>query len=126
MQIGEDVYGFSGLPFGWAHSPVLAQEILVMYLSMEHPDEAIVIQYVDDILAFSTDRRLLVHDTRQVAHALEQAECIVSPKSELTPTPEIQWMGKRINGDEYRILSEPDYLASLLMGLVGLVTKGYT
>ena len=36
VPIGNDVYGFPGLPFGWAHSPTLAQELLGMYLSVQH------------------------------------------------------------------------------------------
>ena len=37
VQIGDDVCGFPGLPFGWAHSPALAQELLGMYLGVQHP-----------------------------------------------------------------------------------------
>ena len=59
MQIGDTVYGFSGLPFGWAHSPALAQELLGMYLSVEHPDDVVIVQYLYDLLAFSGQRTLI-------------------------------------------------------------------
>ena len=65
---------------------------------------------------FSTDRGLLQHDAHDLAQSLERAGWIVSPKSNLTPTPEIQWMGKRINGQNYTISPEPEYMASLLVG----------
>ena len=71
VQIRDDVYGSLWLPFGWAHSPVPAQELFGMYLSMEHPDEVIVNQYFDDVPAFNTDRELLLNDTRQLAHSLQ-------------------------------------------------------
>ena len=125
VQIGDDVYGFPGLPFGWAHSPALAQELLGMYLSVQHPRQVKAIQYLDDVLMFSTDRGLLQQDSHGPAQSVERAGWIVSPKSELTPTPEIQWMGKRINGTDYTISPEPEYMASLLVVLVALLTKGY-
>ena len=125
VQIGDDVYGFPGLPFRWAHSPALAQELRGMYLSVQHPRDVVAIQYLDDVLMFSTDRGQLQKDSQDLAQSLERAPWIASPKSELTPTPEIQWMGKRINGTDYTISPEAEYMASLLVGLVALLTKGY-
>ena len=72
VQIGDTVYGFPRLPFEWAHSPALAQELLGMYLSVEHQGEVVIIQYLDDVLAFSTQRLLLQHDTHQLAARMEQ------------------------------------------------------
>ena len=53
VQIGDDVYGFLGLPFGWAHIPSLVQEL--RDLSVQHPHELITIMYLDDVLVFSRD-----------------------------------------------------------------------
>ena len=125
MQTGDDVYGFLGLPFGWAHGPALAPEIQGMFLSVQHPCEIIAIRHLDDVLMFSTNHGLPQHDAHHLAQSLEQAGWIVSPKSELTPTPEIQWMGKCINGQDYSISAEQEYFASLPLGLVALLTKGY-
>ena len=36
LQIGDTVHGFFGLPFGWVHSPALAQGLLGMCFSVQH------------------------------------------------------------------------------------------
>ena len=125
VQIGEDVYGFLGLPFGWAHNPALAQELLGMFPNVRHPKEVVIIQYLDDVLAINTLQRLLSEDTRDLADRLQAAGWMVSPKSELTPSPTMQWMGKHIDGHHYTIKSDAHYLASLMLGLVALCTTGY-
>ena len=56
---------------------------------------------------------------------MEREGSIVSPKSELTPSLEVLWMWKHVNGHDYTITSEPGYLALLLLGLVAMGTKGY-
>ena len=98
MQIGNTVYGFPGLPFGWTHSPALAQELLGMYLYVQHPGAVVLTQYLDDVLASSALRDTLKSDSEALAAALERRGWVVSPKSELNPSTDIQWMGKRLCG----------------------------
>ena len=44
---------------------------------------------------------------------------------ELPATLDIVWIGKHSNGHAYTIASTPSYLASLLLGLVAICTKGH-
>ena len=124
MQVGDTVYGSSSLPFGWAHSP--AQEPLGMYLSVTHPDQVVLVHYLDDVLLLSTDRGVLRTDTVDLAATLETGGWVVSRKSELEPAKRIHWMGKSINGVNHTICSDTGYLAALMTSWISLCTTGYT
>ena len=96
-----------------------------MFLSVEHPNEVVIIHYLDDVLAFSTDGHILQHDTLDPAQRLEQSGWIVSPKSELAPSTTLQRMGKHIDGHNYMVRCDTAYLASLIVGVPAICTTGY-
>ena len=56
FKVAGAIYVMDSLPFGWAHSLVLAN------LSLQHPGQVILVQYLDDILVVSHDRQLLAHN----------------------------------------------------------------
>ena len=47
------LYMANSLPFGWAHSPIIASENLAHFLILAHPGQVIQIQYLDDVLLVS-------------------------------------------------------------------------
>ena len=63
-------YFVPSLPFGWAFSPIVAIGTLARYLSLKHPDQVILIQYLDDVLLPSVSIDILRHDTAEVARDL--------------------------------------------------------
>ena len=50
VGVGGRVYALQSLPFGWKHSPSMAQAILAAYLVEYFPGSVVVIQYADDML----------------------------------------------------------------------------
>ena len=65
-------YYVPSLPFGWAFSPIIAIETPARYLSLQHPGQVILIQYLDDVLSASVSPEVLRTDTAAVARDLVQ------------------------------------------------------
>ena len=80
VHIGDMVYGFPGLSFRWTHRSAPAQKLLGTYLRVLHPDQVIVLQYLDDMLMFRTYRSLLRMDTVELSTTLEPGGWVVNPK----------------------------------------------
>mmetsp|Transcript_79407 Transcript_79407/g.132599 ORF Transcript_79407/g.132599 Transcript_79407/m.132599 type:complete len:80 (+) Transcript_79407:181-420(+) len=43
ISVGKHTNAFTGLPFGWSHSPGIAQELLGTYLAALHPTPVVTI-----------------------------------------------------------------------------------
>ena len=79
-------YVVNSLPFGWAHSLIIAIEYLTRFLILAHLGQVILIQYLDDVLLVSTDATLLRWDTqRLVKDLVEGVWCLVSECLEPIP-----------------------------------------
>ena len=97
---------YDSLPFGWNLSPVIAQETLGFIL-----DKAFIVlgclpfynrslfafRYLDDILLLSNSKYFLTTFTTQLSQYLSSVGLIVSPKSCLTPSYYITWLGKHVD-----------------------------
>ena len=101
------------LRFGWSYSPVIAIENLARYPMLAHPGQVIIIQYLDDILLVSTERKVLEWDTSQLVTDLIQAGWIVSPKFVTVPSTSLTWLGKVLDGTRLTIKQSPAYLAEM-------------
>ena len=123
--VGERVYSVCGLPFGWSHSPVIAQAHLAPYLDIQRPVEIIQVQYLDDVLAASVARELLGRHSRDLHDNLQRHNWVVSPKSVLVPTSRLVWMGKELDGESHAIRNSAGYLANTIALWVSLATQGY-
>ena len=74
----------------------MAIEVLAAYLTLHFPGDAILIQYVDDILLVSADPHRLYLETTMLAEDLHEAGWIVSPKSRVITATNVSWMGKEV------------------------------
>ena len=101
------VFFFSGLPFGWRASPVIAQKLLAMYIQRLYPDDTIVVQYMDDILVLGPHLHHVHEQTPHLVQHFKQNNWIVSAKSELQPTHHITWMSKHCDGAVGSVSSDP-------------------
>ena len=96
FRVNGTSYFVPSLPLGWAFSPIIAIEIVARYLSLQHPGQVILIQYLDDVLLASVSLAVLRSDTTDVARDLMQGRWVVSPKLVVEPDTCITWLGKKI------------------------------
>ena len=113
IAIGSRVFSIPSLPFGWTHSPPIAQKLLALTLAKRHPGEVIVIQYVDDILIMGPSQEGVDRATRDIVQLLESEGWLVSPKSVTTPQSNLSWMGKEIKTGERTIGPTPAQVATM-------------
>ena len=125
FRVRGTTYAIPSLPFGWTHSPAIAVAVLAQYLAVTFPGEIIIIQYVDDILLVAANRTTLAHRTNALAHDLEHQGWRVSPKSEMTPSMEVLWMGKDLHGGQHTIIQSATYMATVTALWLRLGTRGY-
>ena len=59
FQVNGVSYVVNSLPFGWAHSPIIAIENMARFLILTHLGQVILIQYLGDVLLVSTDANVL-------------------------------------------------------------------
>ena len=118
-------YYVPSLPFGWAFSPIIAIETLARYLSLQHPGQVTLIQYLDDVLLASVSQRCC-GVTLRLARDLVQGGWVVSPKSALEPDTCVTWLGKKIDGSEFSMQQTHTYLAQTLKGWLKLACCSYT
>ena len=83
-------------------------------------------QYLDNVLLFSTDRGVFQTDTVDLVETLTTGGWVVSPKSKVEPAARIQWMRNNIDGANHTICSDAGYLAVLMTSWISLSTTGYT
>ena len=114
-------------PTVWmAHNLALAHELIGIYLSVQHPNTVVTVQYPDDMLKFGTEPNILRGDTIQLAGNMETCGLEVSPKSKLEPTTCIQWMGKHVDGVQHGFSNDANHLLALVISWVSLCTIGYS
>ena len=123
--VRETTYAIPSLPFGWTHSPAIAVVVLAQYLAVTFPGDIIIIQYVDDTLLLTAQRTTLAHCTNALAHDLEHQGWRVSPKSKMTPSLEVSWMGKDLHGGQHTIIQSATYMATMTALWLWLRTRGY-
>ena len=97
-----------------------------MYLSLQLPNQVGLVQYLDDVLLFSTCGTILREDTADLVTTFQSPGRVVCPKSELEVMDHIQWMGKHIDVSSHTLCSDTSYLAALVMSWISLCTTGYT
>ena len=125
FRVRGTTYAIPSLPFGWTHSPAIAVAVLAQYLAVTFPGEVIIIQYVDDILLVAANRTALAQCTDALARDLEHQGWRVSPKSQMTPSAEVSWMGKDLHGGQHTIIESATYMATLVALWLRLGTRGY-
>ena len=100
VGVGGRVYALQSLPFGWKHSPFMAQAIGAAYLVEFFPGSVVVIQYADDVLVAGRHSVSVRQQALCPKADLENAGWVVSPKSCLDPSNRVKWMGKVVGGDQ--------------------------
>ena len=125
FEVDGKVYAVCGLPFGWSHSPVIAQAVLAIYLAIARPGTVVQIQYLDDVLGVSTERTALRQHMRDVVEHLTAHNWVVSPKSVMEPDTTMDWVGKCLDGENHTIANGPRFMAASVAIWLRLATKGY-
>ena len=114
------------LPFGWAFSPFLCQQLLGRVVQGAVPDGVFLVHYLDDFILLSANRMLLSMTTDEVAERIRRAGFLVSFKSTLTPVQVLKALGKVINLKERRIQVQPFVFLQLIVAWIRLATCGYS
>ena len=126
VGVGGRVYALQSLPFGWKHSPSMAQAILAAYLVEYFPGSVVVIQYADDVLVAGRHPSSVRQQALRTKADLEKAGWVVSPKSSLDPSDRVKWMGKVVGGDQGGVQNAPPLQAHLVCCWLRLATTGYS
>ena len=124
--MGGRVYALQSLPFGWKHSPSMAQAILAAFLVEYFPGSVVVIQYADDVLVAGRHSSSVRQQALRTKADLEKAGWVVSPKSSLDPSDRVKWMGKVVRGDQGGVQNAPTLQAHLVCCWLRLATTGYS
>jgi hypothetical protein len=119
------VFALPSLPFGWTHSPVMAQRLLGETLAKMYPNDVIIIQYVDDILVFGLGKDRVGDATQLLIRLMEEDNWVVSPKSVTEPTQKMSWMGKELDIVQGSIAATPMSVAGVILLFARLASKGY-
>ena len=104
---GGGLVSLDRLPFGWAFSPFICQELLGRVVHGIVPEGVYLVHYLDDFILLSCDRDLLEAVTETVALRIRQAGFLVSSKSTLSPVQVLQALGKVVNLRERFIQVQP-------------------
>ena len=114
------------LPFGWAFSPFLCQQLLGKVVQGAVPDGVFLVHYLDDFILLSANIMLLSMTTEEVAERIRRAVFLVSLKSTLTPVQVLKALGKVVNLKERRIQVQPFVFLQLIVAWIRLATCGYS
>ena len=123
---GGGLVSMDRLPFGWAFSPFICQELLGTVVRGIVPEGVYLVHYLDDFISFSCDRDLLEGVTGTVAVRTRQAGFLVSSKSTLSPVQVLQALGKVVNLRERFIQVQPFVFLHLMVAWIRLATCGYS
>ena len=126
VGVGGRVYALQSLPFGWKHSPSMAQAILAAFLVEYFPGSVVVIQYAYDVLVASRHSSSVRQQALRTKADLEKAGWVVSTKSSLDPSDRVKWMGKVVGGDQGGVQNAPALQAHLVCCWLRLATTGYS
>ena len=85
---GGGLVSLDRLPFEWAFSPFICQQLLGRVVRGIVPEGVYSVHFLDDFILLSCDRDLLEGVTETVAARIRQAGFLVSSKSTLSPVPE--------------------------------------
>ena len=114
------------LPFGWAFSPYLCQEILGRVVGDAVPDGVFLVHYLDDFILLSSDKPLLGSTTSRLKDRIVRAGFLVSAKSTLDPVQKLQALGKVVDLKERSIQVQPFVFLQFLVAWLRLATGGYS
>ena len=123
---GGGLVSLDRLPFGWAFSPFICQELLGRVVRDIVPEGVYLVHYLDDFILLSCDRDLLEDATEKVAVRIGQAGFLVSSKSTLSPVQVLQALGKVVNLRERFIQVQPFVFLQLMVAWIRLATCGYS
>ena len=126
VGVGGRVYALQSLPFGWKHSPSMAQVILAAFLVEYSPGSVVVIQYADDVLVTGKHSSSVRQQALRTKADLERAGWVVSPKPSLDPSDHVKWMGKVVGGDQGGVQNALALQAHLVCCWLRLATTGYS
>ena len=94
---------YPNLPFGWNLSPIISQTTLIFLVSSALLDAGFLpfltaslffFIYLDDVIIISSSYFLCQACTEFVVTSLKMAGFVISPKSRLTPSRHVTWIGK--------------------------------
>ena len=88
------VVGLGRLPFGWKYSPFICQQTLARIVERVLPPDVLLVHYLDDFLLVHYDKGYLRDNTGNTVIALGHEGFIVSPKSVLEPTTQLDVLGE--------------------------------
>ena len=125
IGVSGSVFSFPCLPFGWSHSPGIAQQHLATFLPTSLCPNVTCYQYLDDILLTSPDPNLLTAATQALCTHLSSHGWLISPKSTVTPTASIKWLGKQLCGATFTLSNTAPYICSMITIWLQLATSGY-
>ena len=114
------------LPFGWAFSPYLSQEILGRVVGDAVPDGVYLVHFLDDFNLLSSDKHLLTVTTQELTDRIVRVGFLVSSKSTLTPVQVLHALGKVVNLQERSIQVQSFNFLQLLVAWLRLATGGYS
>ena len=95
IPVDDTVYAFKALPFGWAYSPIICQEVLTDIVRRARVRNVVVLIYYDDILVIDFGSFRVKSAADAIVALLQSEGALVSPKSKLTPLNCIDWIGKQ-------------------------------
>jgi hypothetical protein len=120
-------YAFPCLPFGWNLSPILAQTTLSMLvqeaIAQSHFPLCLYqnfwyFLYYDDILLLTLSPTTATLAVLFFSTYLSSKGLIISPKSEVTPTQTITWLGKEIDLSSRCIRNKPSTILRALATVI--------
>jgi len=113
--IGDEVFQWLRLPFGWDRSPVIFQSFMNDLLASVNKCGVVRFQYLDDILIVGLSRGGVNFAIAEAMGILTAKGFIISDKSAPRPATSVQWLGKSITSTPGGIhISVPPSLCDLM------------
>ena len=104
FQWKDQTYQFNSLPFGLSSAPWVFTKTTRPVVAILREIGLRMIIYIDDILVMAETESLLKDHTTAVVYLLENLGFVINyPKSELTPTQEIEFLGFTVNSTKMEL-----------------------
>ena len=100
IRVDDTVYAFKALPFSWAYSPLICEEVLTDIVRRAPVRDIVVLVYYDDILVIGFGNARVQPPADAIVALLISEGALVSPKSKLAPLSCIDWIGKQFRFGE--------------------------